>query len=510
MENSKKPYSEILNERRLLEELYLRQQQSSASSRAPGLMEFIPQLNKKYMKPMHLKPLILAMEEAVKRAQGNDISTMQVVCSTPPRHGKSESLLAAISWGLMLRPELTFGYVTYNDSLAASKSRKAQMMAVQCGVELATTNVAEWRTTAGGGLLAAGIMGTWTGHGVDIAIVDDPTKSRLEAESTTYRNRVWDQFADVVCTRIEPGGSVIVNMARWHPDDLAGRLVREEGDKWRQVIMPAISDDGKALWPERWPVELLNERRERVGEYTWASLFQGRPRPRGGALFGEPHVYSTLPTSGFKRAIGIDLAYAAKTSSDWSVLVSALVHGGKVYITDVVRMQAKAPEFKERVASVFERYGKPVVRWYAYGSERGIGDFLSDKPNPIPVEIVQAPGDHFIRAQPLAAAWNRGDVLVPERAPWLDDFLSEVCSFTGVNDDHDDQVDAACACFDVLAPDLDKPAPRIIIPGSDEWHQEESKRMRQWAMREVQAREERRNSIIRDFGFDPNDSGSIF
>jgi predicted phage terminase large subunit-like protein len=314
-------------------------------------------------------------------------------------------------------------------------------------------------------------MGTWTGHGVDIAIVDDPFKNRLEAESATYRNRVWDQFNDAICTRIEPGGSLIVNMTRWHPDDLVGRLLGEEPDKWELMRAPAINDLGAALWPERWPLHLLQARRERVGEYTWASLYQGQPRPRGGALFGEPHTYSQLPTgfSFIAEAMGLDFAYSKKTASDWSALAHFGIVDGKVYVLDVIRRQLKSPEFKALVHATWETRGKPDLRWYGYGPELGIADFMRQDPYSVPLQIKQAPGDHFIRAQPFAAAWNAGEVLVPEDAPWLDDYLAELCSFTGVNDDHDDQVDASGAAFDQLSHLRDHFLPKQFAHGSPEW-----------------------------------------
>ena len=52
-------------------------------------------------------------------------------------------------------------------------------------------------------------------------------QNRLQAESRVIRNAIWDWFSDVVMTRIEPGGSVFIEMTRWHPDDLAGRALRE-------------------------------------------------------------------------------------------------------------------------------------------------------------------------------------------------------------------------------------------------------------------------------------------
>jgi predicted phage terminase large subunit-like protein len=70
-----------------------------------------------------------------------------------------------------------------------------------------------------------------------------------------------------------------------------------------------------------------------------------------------------------------------------------------------------------------------------------------------PVHGMLARADKFVRALRYAAAWNAGKVFVPRDAPWLNDFLSEHASFTGVNDKRDDIIDAAVAAFDVLHTD---------------------------------------------------------
>jgi predicted phage terminase large subunit-like protein len=63
------------------------------------------------------------------------------------------------------------------------------------------------------------------------------------------------------------------------------------------------------------------------------------------------------------------------------------------------------------------------------------------------VTLLPFTGDKFVRAQEPAAAWNQGKVLLPKNKTWVDPFLSELLSFTGVQDAHDDQVDAFVSAF---------------------------------------------------------------
>lgn len=294
-----KPISEY--SRSSLQNLAARQLAATRKTSLQALPQWIPTLSPRYASPLHLEPLTRRLEAARKEP-------LRLVVSTPPRHAKTETLLHSIAWWLAKDPRLTIAYVAYASDLARSKSRKARLLAQTAGIQLADDagRLEEWRTKAGGGLLATGIGGALTGHGVDILIVDDPIKNRVEAESAAQRDRVWEWFTDVAYTRLEPKGSAIVVQTRWHPDDLSGRLL--ESGRWEGIKLPAIDGEGKALWPERWPVETLQQTRIQVGEYTWASLYQGEPRSRGGSVFGDvsmPSGSSAPLCSGARAALAL-------------------------------------------------------------------------------------------------------------------------------------------------------------------------------------------------------------
>lgn len=60
-------------------------------------------------------------------------------------------------------------------------------------------------------------------------IIDDPYRSRSEADSPTIRETVWSYYTAALRTRLQPTKSgkkpiQVVVHTRWHPDDLAGRI----------------------------------------------------------------------------------------------------------------------------------------------------------------------------------------------------------------------------------------------------------------------------------------------
>ena len=183
----------------------------------------------------------------------------------------------------------------------------------------------------------------------------------------------------------------------------------------------------------------------------------GRPFNRGGKVFHAERYYDVRPAQ-LRIAVGIDLAYSKKTSSDWSVVVVLGMDDatGRIYVLDVVRMQTSSPTFAERLKGVLKTHGAQEARWYYAGAELGIADFI--RTLDVGIEALPASVDKYIRSQPLAAAWNdevdgvrgEGRIFVPRRAEWLLDFLAELSAFTGGEDLHDDQVDAFAAAFDAL------------------------------------------------------------
>lgn len=409
-----------------------------------SLQDFIPLSTHGYARPYHLKPLTDELEALFLRKQSK-----RIVCHAPPRHAKTDSVLRFIAWAIWQNPKLRVAYCTYGSSLSLKGARTVRDLVVQLGVELAVEKLGAWQTKAGGGMVSTGVMGPLTGEGFDIVIIDDPFKNRVEAESTTHRERLRDWFRSVARTRLEPGGSIIVFATRWHPDDLSGTLLKQTDVKYQNIYLPAVSSKGRPLWPERFDLAALREIELEVHPYTWESLYQGRPRPRGAQVFKGVHVYTKLPTI-YEAAFGVDLAYSKKKTADHSAVVKMLHARGLWYVTYAHRAQVAPRIFKKRCRKLHRAERSAPWLWYGSTTEAGAADLFNEEPRGVPLEHRLAQGDKFVRAMNYSDKWNKGRVLVPQDAPWLDEFLAEHAAFTGADDSEDDQVDAGTAAFDLL------------------------------------------------------------
>ena len=438
-----------------------------------ALLEFIPLTTPWYSAPVfHLKPLAQLFWEA---GCGN---RLRVLSSTPPQHGKTTSMLHWIVAYLKSFPWHNVAYVSYEASVAWSKSREARDIAERAGLRLkaGSKSVAEWKTDKGGGFIATSVGGPLTSKRVDFLVVDDPHKDRISAESPTYQRRAYEWFSGVGMARLTKDASTIVNMARWAQGDLIGRLLENRKVDWKVVNLKAIDVvDGKekALWEAEKPLKFLREQRDSglIHPYDWAALYEGNPQPRGGALFGEPARYDVIPmdannVKGWRFAIACDPAATAKDSADYSavVVVGATGDGAdqKVYVLEVWRGQVEIPVLVEKLRQYQSRWRCPVWIESVGGFKavpqmlRAIGDASRERKEEALRVCEVSPsgrGDKFTRSLPVSAAWGDGRVLVPSNAaayPWLRDFVHEVTRFTGKGDAHDDQVDALDVAFDAV------------------------------------------------------------
>lgn len=407
-----------------------------------------------HLRSYHLAPLAGAFLRSLREP-------VKMLFSVPPRFGKTEVILHGCAQRLMLRPSTQIIYAGFSSQFTREKSRRCREITQALGVKLRSDakSADAWYTTEGGYFLARGRGAATTGMGGQLIVVDDAFANREEAESGVIRQNVFDWFTSTVMTRVEPGGSVIVQMTRWHDDDLIGRLAEQGG--WELVNLPALDDSERSLWPERWQADELKVRRREVGEYDWASMFQGEPRPKGGRMFNpDPARYEHSMVADLDKkwriVIGADPAATEKTSADYSVAVVMAVCGRpgtisyECEVLDVYRAQIAIPKFAAKLVELSRHWNAPVA-CETTGGFKAVPQIMRMIDREVRVVEVNVSADKFTRALPVSAAWNDGRVRLPNQAGWLKEFMAELTKFTGVKDAHDDQVDALVHAFNATA-----------------------------------------------------------
>lgn len=287
--------SEILRRAALAVQQELRARETARSS----LLAFTRYTYRGYLSAAWHVKLTTTLDAVVR----GEIRRLLVVA--PPRHGKSELVSRRLPpYFLGCFPDKEVIATAYGQELVHDFGRDVRTIVSSPeyarlfpGTRLASdaSAVDRWRVAGHrGGYMAAGVGGPITGRGADLLLIDDPVKSRAQAESQTERDTIWSWYRAVAYTRLAPRASIVLTLTRWHEDDLAGRILSSQraGD-WTVVHFPAIGADGEALWPERYPavsrdgLEGLDAIRETLGAYEWSALYEGRPRPLEGGYYQE-------------------------------------------------------------------------------------------------------------------------------------------------------------------------------------------------------------------------------
>lgn len=233
--------------------------------------------------------------------------------------------------------------------------------------------------------------------------------------------------------------------------------------RWEHVSLPAIAHvndpigraKGAALWPEEFPVEDLLDTKRQIGPFLWSALYDGNPVWEGAKLFDEPARFSlrTFNIEGKRACIALDPAASKKAAADYSAIIVAAMEGfglfTKMYILDVVRMQTTVPKVVRRALDIQRQRGLLVVV-EAVGGFKAVPQYLREIEPALRVHEISPSTDKLQRALPVSAAWLDSRVLVPDDAPWVAEYLAEMTAFTGVNDQHDDQVDATAHAWNAM------------------------------------------------------------
>lgn len=152
-------------------------------------------------------------------------------------------------------------------------------------------------------------------------------------------------------------------------------------------------------------------------------------------------------------ARGYDLAVSQKTSADYTASFRcAFDKDGNLLIADGFRKRIEFPDQLRYVVKrmVSEKNTQHGIEKALHG--QALVQALRRVPavRHVPFRDIKVDTDKFTRALAWANLAEEGKVFLV-RAPWIYDFLDEICRFTGKGDARDDQVDAVSLAVGMLS-----------------------------------------------------------
>ena len=423
----------------------------------------------------------------------------KVIITTPPRAGKSELASRSLPAFFMGRnPDMEMIHASYNQDLINAMSRDVQRVIdtpeftdvfpdFKFGERQANE---EFKTKAGGVYLAKGVGAGITGRGANLIIVDDYCKSREEARSEAFRDRLWGWFNDDLMTRRVYPNSVLVMATRWHYDDLIGRILEHEPDDWLVIHMPYIYDweDGDGPeWDPRskgeplWPGRLINPAREHMdgmapatensryvgieelkerevkdfnaikkrNPETADALYQGRPVPKEGGMYQRAWVqwYITPPDQVAEACnhvmMSVDATFKKTKDSDKvAINVYGRTASGDIMVLDDLHEKMTFTETKRAIKAMVSKWPMATVMIEDKANGPALIDILKAE---LPVRVIPFDptphGSKDARAEVGATWWEAGKVFLPlpKHCPWVLDFIEDFCGYPGRP--YDDRID---------------------------------------------------------------------
>jgi predicted phage terminase large subunit-like protein len=462
----------------------------------------------------------------------------RMLVSAPVRHGKSfTTSIYTPAWFLANNPGKKVGFASYEATFAAKFGGIVRDIMDATPPGLAphprrdSRASAQWDLTTGGGMFTAGAGGPITGRGFHLIVVDDPIKNFQDAMSETVRERVNSWFYSTVLTRLEPGGVIIVLAARWHEDDLPGRIMADDAAEWYHVSLPAVAGNdcplgrrpGEALWPERYDEEELAKIRasqNAINPMNWPALYQQQPYIEGGGIFrgdkarfyarhtsakgdvismrepeGAPEV---VPVSKLSTFGVVDLAASTRTTADFSVFslwgITPPAPRGELAQEDTRRLllldsERARIEGADHMATLERLHKQWKPRFW--GIERATFGLTliqtATRTGRIPVRELKPDWDKVSRAFAAAALMEAGRLWFPRDAPWMDDWLAELLAFDKGR--HDDCVDCTAYAALVMSERL-----HGTRPGRP--REEQTTEERIWAQMRKQKRQNKDHPIL--------------
>ncbi len=315
---------------------------------------------------------------------------------------------------------------------------------------------------------AASVGGTVTGDRGDLVVCDDLINVK-EAESEAHRVEASKFFWEILPSRVNDleTARFIVIMQRSHASDTAGEILKRAPERWEHLNLPLLYDKmssrvtcigfkdprtepGEVLHPERFSQEVIAGLKIDLGSYAFAGQYQQLPTPREGGMVKEAWLAKRfkgfLTPEELRNRDGLieviqsgDTASKAKEKNDPTVVGTWGVFKDHYELWDVVRKRMEFTEGKRTFKDGFSKWTPNLCLIEDKDSGQQYIQQLREECTTAIKAINPGTLDKATRMGAEAPAIEALKVWLPENAPWLADYITELTTFPA--SEKKDQVD---------------------------------------------------------------------
>lgn len=414
----------------------------------------------------HIKVLCDEIQQAVERIVKGENKEYDLVVNVPPGSSKSKIFSVCLTgWVWIHAPWLKIGNHSYNQDLSLDHTMQARLLVgsewyQQLFVDKFTMrddqNTKSVFANKQGGERRAGVR---TGKHFDIIVVDDPIDPK-NAMSEAHRKDALKTFFQVIPSRLKnlKTGIRIVVMQRVHEEDVSGEIDRR-GLNFRKIIIPAQLDDhhktspksiakyyeGDTFWRDRFPVSVLEQKKEELGSRDYAGQYLQVPAPPDGEVFKRAwfrfYKEDEVPNN-LTRYFYTDSAFGVE-GGDHSATICWSVYKGNMYIWGLLVERLKLTKWKNKYKDWVKLMGdsknsKHFIENKASGHD--IDDVLREETDlNLIIDKISNELSKRARAEACTPKIEAGRVFILEGGGFVDSFIQELLMYPVGR--FDDQVD---------------------------------------------------------------------
>ncbi len=417
----------------------------------------------------------------------------------PPRSGKSEVISRNFpAYVLGKHPDWEIIAASATDGLAKDfglwvsnrlNSPKYRDTFTEFEPDPSRNSTMNVRTTKNGGYSALGVGTQVVGKGCMIGIVDDPVAGIQQALSEVEREALFSWYMANMQSRLAPGGGILLMHQRWHPDDLAARLISASkkdvnASKWTVLSYPALAveDDadplkrkaGEALVPSRWPREALVRIKADLmangRSRDWFAMYQQTPIIEGGAFFKKDTIkfWRELPED-LTYLVCADYAVTKSNRGDKTAIFCLGVdHSGNVYVMDTYYWgRWDSLDIVRYTISLAKKYNARVLATETGPIQSTLNPIfdreMSDEDYYLTIDKKARRSSKMVVAHALRGIMEAGKWYFPDQPTVQEELIPNLLSFSDDTDGDDDAVDAlslGALCIENIGRPLPPIAPK--------------------------------------------------
>ena len=292
------------------------------------------------------------------------------------------------------------------------------------------TSLGNIKNSKGGQRFTTSTTGTVTGMHADIIINDDPNSPQsIYSEASREEARIFvNEVLPSRKTNIRRSYT-ITSQQRLHNDDVTGVLL-EQGGKLEHISIPAINEKGESFFPERFPLEYLEQMKVRLGSISFNAQYLQSTREAQGGIIQKAWIREEI-TQPKPLTYFIDSAYGGK-DADYNAILGVYVEDNNLYIQSLEINKLEFPELLKWLKVHIPNNAKIYIEGKASG--KSIIQTLKRETNFNVMEL-QVKEGKIVRKHAVSPFFEAGRVIIDKNIRYKSELIEQLIFDETKNDD---------------------------------------------------------------------------